>query len=987
VVASGFALPSAQLAGRDRELATLRAALDSATGGRGQVVLVGGDAGVGKTALASQFCREAADRGVTALVGRSYDLSDTPPYGPWIELFGQRPGSDVPAPVPFARFGNGESANEETLGVQIHVYLTAATDDHPIILLLDDLQWADAASLDLLRTVARQVATLAVVLIVTYRTDELTREHPLSRLVPLLERETGATRLDLRPLSRQAVTAIATAEFALADADVERLVTYVFDRAGGNALFTRQLLRALVEEGVLAEDGPTADGRWRLGELDHLMLPESVRLVIEVRLGRLTGEDRAALTLAAVIGERVAFETWAAASAAAEDRLLETVERAAALHLVGAAGDGAEFRFSHALIREVLYESVLPLRRRALHLRVAEALLAGRTQVPDVVAYHLRRAGDPRAATWLKLAGEAAERVYALAGAADRFDQAAALLTSPHDAIERAWLGYRAAVLRRFRDPGNGLISLAQAAALARDAGDAPLSARILVARGHLLCLQGRFQAGLIDVTDGLNALAALPLGTTDDHWPEEARHVANRGTLAGWYAFIGRLAEAREIAEQALGALDPGRTDLFAWGTAAADAYHALAIVAAVQGRVADAREAFAGARAALRAYQHYIMIGVILRDEMALVVLPYLTDDLRERERLATEAEHEMAWSGSAVTGGEVAEYVRYPRLPLLFLEGRWEEARRTAESAGKVAMIGQINNSVLGMIAHARGERELAWNLVHDTFSAGPATEPGDLYMPFATPVQRLAVALALDEGDIAVARAWLGAHDRWLTWLGARLGRAEGERLEALCARAAGDGVGALAQAERAVQLALEPRQPIALLAATRLVGELTLEAGRAGEAVATLLRALALADACAARYERALTLVPLAEALLATGDGDGANAALTAARAICAELGALPTLARADRTAARLAGLVSPQTSPKGWAALTPREREVVALIAAGLSNKEIGQRLSLSPRTIERHAEGLYSKIGARRRADAVAYALKHLTDLAGTPE
>ena len=172
------------------------------------------------------------------------------------------------------------------------------------------------------------------------------------------------------------------------------------------------------------------------------------------------------------------------------------------------------------------------------------------------------------------------------------------------------------------------------------------------------------------------------------------------------------------------------------------------------------------------------------------------------------------------------------------------------------------------------------------MHDTLPAGPATEPGDLYMPYAPAVQRLAVQLALDEGDIAVARTWLGAHDRWLTWMGARLGRADGEILRALCAWASGDRAGAFTQAERAVQLASEPRQPIALLTATRLVGELTLESGRAREAATTLQRALAIADASAAPYERALTLLSLAEAMIATHDRQGANTALMEAQAIC-----------------------------------------------------------------------------------------------------
>ena len=221
-----IATASAPLVGRDRELATLRAALDSAARGQGKVLLVGGAAGVGKTTLAAQFCREAADGGIPALVGRCYDLSDTPPYGLWIELFRQLPADLAPAPAAIDRFLSGESVSAETFVVQIRDYLAASATYRPIIILLDDVQWADPASLDLLRALARQVTSLPVVLIVTYRLHEMTREHSLSRLVPLLEREAQAMRIDLRPLSREAVTAMANAEFGLAGADLERLVSY-----------------------------------------------------------------------------------------------------------------------------------------------------------------------------------------------------------------------------------------------------------------------------------------------------------------------------------------------------------------------------------------------------------------------------------------------------------------------------------------------------------------------------------------------------------------------------------------------------------------------------------------------------------------------------------------------------------------------------------------------------------------------------------------
>ena len=174
---------------------------------------------------------------------------------------------------------------------------------------------------------------------------------------------------------------------------------------------------------------------------------------------------------------------------------------------------------------------------------------------------------------------------------------------------------------------------------------------------------------------------------------------------------------------------------------------------------------------------------------------------------------------------------------------------------------------------------------------------------------------------------------------------------------------------------------EPRQPLALLAAHRLLGQLDTEAGRPADAAAQLKAALVLADACAAPYERALTLLALAELRGTTGQGAEAQDLLDAARAICASLGAQPALARAAALAARLAGApLAPPSKPacRSPNGLTAREMEVLRLLAGGQTNQEIAANLVLSARTVERHIANLYRKIAARGRADATAYALRH---------
>jgi DNA-binding CsgD family transcriptional regulator len=181
--------------------------------------------------------------------------------------------------------------------------------------------------------------------------------------------------------------------------------------------------------------------------------------------------------------------------------------------------------------------------------------------------------------------------------------------------------------------------------------------------------------------------------------------------------------------------------------------------------------------------------------------------------------------------------------------------------------------------------------------------------------------------------------------------------------------------ARAHAERARAHATEPRQPLALLAAHRLLGALETDAGRYDDAARHLEASLSLADACQAPYERALTLLARAELRAAEGDRDEAGTLLDAVRAICVPLDAKLALLRADTLAASLTPVAPPPTYPDG---MTEREVEVLRHIAAGESNRAIAERLSLSVRTVERHIENLYRKIGARSKAEATAYAFRH---------
>jgi predicted ATPase len=169
--------PASPPVGRDREVAVLRSAVAEAIAGRGGLVLIGGEAGIGKTTLAEFALDQAAAQRATVLVGRCYDLSETPPYGPWAEALARAP-RDVELPTPPA-LSDGALASQAAFFAAMKDYLAALAAQRPLVVLLDDLHWADAASLDLLRVLGRQVGDLPVLLLATYRADELTRRHPL----------------------------------------------------------------------------------------------------------------------------------------------------------------------------------------------------------------------------------------------------------------------------------------------------------------------------------------------------------------------------------------------------------------------------------------------------------------------------------------------------------------------------------------------------------------------------------------------------------------------------------------------------------------------------------------------------------------------------------------------------------------------------------------------------------------------------------------
>jgi DNA-binding CsgD family transcriptional regulator len=274
------------------------------------------------------------------------------------------------------------------------------------------------------------------------------------------------------------------------------------------------------------------------------------------------------------------------------------------------------------------------------------------------------------------------------------------------------------------------------------------------------------------------------------------------------------------------------------------------------------------------------------------------------------------------------------------------------------------------------HSRGDPGRALEIIQQILPQGPATEIGNIYFLAGMLLQRTAAEIALDQRDLDTARVWLEAHDRWLVASESLLGTSEGELCWARYDLERGDMASARARAVRALSLASQPLKRLISISVHRFLGELDTADRRYADAAQHLDESLALADACADRYKRGLTLLSMAELQRAQGRVEEAGVSLGEARGIFEALGARPDLARADALAARLDA--GPRPAPSYPAGLTAREVEVLRLVAEGLTDAEVADRLYLSPRTVSAHLRSVYNKIGVGSRAAAARFAVEN---------
>jgi len=361
------------------------------------MALIAGEAGVGKTRLSTHLALHARGEGATALYGRC-DEDLGVPYQPWGQALGylvqeapqkvlqahvERFGGDLTRLIPALRdrvpeLPSARESDPETerylLYAAVAGLLEGASEREPLLLILDDLHWADGPTLSLLRYVLTTGSSMRVMLVGTYRDSDLSRDHPLSALLADLHRDQGGERIKLTGLESEDVLALMEAAAGQKlDEDGRALAAEIARDTAGNPFFAVELLRHLTESGAIVQQ---QDGRWSLvGDLGELGLPQSVREVIGRRVERLGSDARSALSAAAVIGRDFELDLLLTVVDLAEARLLDLLDEAVAASLLRESSERpGRFSFTHALVEHALYEDLGATRRAQLHKRIAEAL-------------------------------------------------------------------------------------------------------------------------------------------------------------------------------------------------------------------------------------------------------------------------------------------------------------------------------------------------------------------------------------------------------------------------------------------------------------------------------------------------------------------------------------------------------------------------------------------------------------------------------------
>ncbi|WJV51118.1 helix-turn-helix transcriptional regulator [Streptomyces flavofungini] len=990
--------------GRGAELTALGEALARANAGEPRALFVGGEAGVGKTRLIQEFLGRAAADGAVVAVGGCVEIgADALPYHPVstaLRSLRRQLGAELDAAVAgqegeLARLlpelgemdrGHLESDGRARLFELTVRLLERLAADRTLVLVLEDLHWADRSTRELLSYLLRALTDSRMLIVATYRADDLHRRHPLRPALAEYERLRTVTRVELLRFDRDEVRRQLTA--IRGEAPPEQVLDRVFDRSEGNAFFVEELACSILE----GSPGGISD---------------SLRDLLLVRVEALPEEAQRVVRMAAEGGSEVEFRLLATVTGRTEDELIETLRAAVGAAVLQPCDEGESFRFRHALMREAVAGDLLPGERSRLNRRYAEALEADPTLVRSEelagrLAGYWFGARDPARALPAVIGAAAAARGrHAFAEQHQLLERALELWDDTPEELRRRTMrkgvedGLGLAVSPDV--PGDFVDLLAAVAVAARLAGERERA--LALCKRALRTLEGDASPGSRARPDGGDPVRAawfwaerhrlMRALSRSDGWDEIARaqelvkglppsvvHAEVLMHAAYWYAVHRPGPTALEVAQQAV-----ELCRLTGAETTGLAAQQTLAWL------IMDTGDLEAGLELA--------------RDVCARELTPANTDVvLRGYGNVAT-ALHGIGRFDEAVATAEegtvladrhglpdIASFVDGNLAESLTHLGRWSEADAVLERA-----LGRrgVSARTWGQLAEQRADLALVRGAYDETqrlldeadgWTSGPYPEP-----QHTLTVARIAIALAAADGRIldvrtlladAVGEAIPSGHQRYGWPLLHEAAAAE--------ARARGQAVAEPGRAAAVERIRAATRgQPefVPLWAAQARMVEAELITAEGGDATGLWTEAVAAVEQLGSPVLLATARLRLAEALIThggTGSRDAAGELLRQAETVARELGAAPlgaeiaTLAGRARIPLRQ-GDGEPVPPPAAALGLTARERDVLRLVAAGRSNRLIAEELFISPKTASVHVSNILAKLGASGRGEAAAIA------------
>jgi DNA-binding CsgD family transcriptional regulator/tetratricopeptide (TPR) repeat protein len=932
--------------GRAHELGELERVLDAARAGSGATVLVAGEAGIGKTRLSAELTRRARDAGFEVLLGRSIDLVGTElPYQPLVEAL--RP------------LGQPWQVDGQTPGSQLRVFeetvalLTEHAASTPVLLVLEDLHWADTSTLDLVVFLAHNVDDLPMLLFATYRADEPASAPRVRRLADGVRRSGSALALELGPLPREDVAELLAAH--VDDPLPASLTDGIASRSEGNPFYAEELLAA--------------------GELG-VELPQRLRDVLLQRVAGLDRPTESLLRVAAAAGRDVEYSLLCAAAELPEAQVRDSLRQAVVQGVLVAEPGTGLVRFRHALLAEAVYATILPGEREELHARLAEELARSEAATAAELAPHWAAAGRLDEALVASVeAARQAETVFGLTEALAHLERALALWSSVTGASDQV---------------GLSLDDLcAWSAELASRTGDAPRAVELmrraieLVGESdvlHASVLHQRLGRYLFESGSGDTFLSALEraveLAPEEPPSAERARALAALGTglLLLWRhdeslamceqaVEVARAAHAREAELAALTTLGSNLAYLGRGEEGLAQLRQALQLA-----------EEFRDPHALQQAY-------VSLTDVLTMLGRPRASARVGEK---GLEAIRPYGVEHTVLAANWIES---------LLAIGEWDKADRATAGALRAITanyahmpLGQRADLELGrgQFGAARAHFEAARPTVRH--EPGLATYYGYV-AELAVWEHRWTDADAAVRDGMAHARPGWGAQIR--VWLCTKGLRAQAELTALARARRDADAVqGWLARARKLLTTARRAAADASLVT-PNADGWLALAEAEYERAEG--VGAPELWSEAAQAWDR-LERPPVAaycrwreaEALVATGaPRTEASTPARKAYAVATAIGATPLARELELLGQRARLDLEPPDTASGDSGqrledilgLTPREAEVLALVARGYTNREIAAALVISVKTASVHVSHILAKLDVPNRREAAAIA------------